>query len=204
MFLLRWVTFYYQHPEPENIPNAIKCMSQTGWFDNKNKLSPIFGFLAGVFKENPKKVPEWIEILTSDKEAHINVVIFGVWYANLPNSQKLVYKILDKHKELKKEFSFLYKGSPLAIEKIPLEQGAWVLDGLWGNFMATGNKTPVARIMTALPWVDIKGDINRLMVGGAAQWSLKSNASQHPHVLSFCKTEINEQPKDVAKNYVRS
>ena len=86
----------------------------------------------------------------------------------------------------------------MPIEKIPLEQGAWVLDALWGNFMATGNKAPVQRIMTTLPWIDVKGDVNRLLIGGAARWSLTSNAVQHQRVLQFCEEEVSAQPKDVA------
>ena len=86
----------------------------------------------------------------------------------------------------------------MPVEKIPLEQGAWVLDALWGNFMATGNKAPVQRIMTTLPWIDVKGDINRLLIGGAARWSLTSNAVQHQRIMQFCEEDVSTQSKKVA------
>ena len=193
-----WVTYYYITPEPSKIPDAIEYMSQVGWLDDKNSIAPIFGFLAGGFTANPKQVSGWVDRLSSLNESHLGVVILGLWYSSLPDSQQRTYEFLDKHPNLKQEYSYLYKGSPMAIEEIPLEQGTWVLDVLWGNFSATGSKTPIIRIMSTLPWVDIKGDINRLMIGGAAQWSLTSNAVQHQRILGFCETEVSAQPQDVA------
>ena len=193
-----WFTYYYKKPDPSKIPEAIEYMSQSGWLDNEKSMSPIFGFLAGGFKNNPEQVPGWVNRLSSLDESHFGVVVLGLWYADLPNSQKRVYEILEKLPQLKEEFSFLSEGTPMPIEKIPLEQGPWVLDALWGNFMATGNKTPVVRIMSTLPWIDVKGDMNRLLVGGAARWSLTSNAVQHQLILEYCEEEVKTQPTEVA------
>ena len=141
---------------------------------------------------------QWIERLSNLPESHFGVVVLGLWYANLPDSQERVYGILENYPGLKNEFSFLATGTPMPIEKIPLEQGSWVLDALWGNFMATGNKVPVVRIMSTLPWSDVKGDVNRLLIGGAARWSLTSNAVQHQRVLEICEEEVKSQPTEVA------
>ncbi len=195
----KWSTFYYLKPEPDRIPEFIEHIGQSEFFDNENTIAPIAGFLAGVFRKNPQQVDDWIDRLSSIKEARLGVVVLGLWYADLPDSQKRVYAILEKHPKLKQQFEYLYHGSPMPVEKIPLEQGAWVLDTLWGNFMATGDKTPVVRIMSALPWFDVKGDVGRLVIGGAARWSLTSNAVQHKRVLQICETEIGNQPKEVAE-----
>jgi hypothetical protein len=194
-----WLTYYYQKPEPAQIPDAIEHMSHTGWFDKPNSMPPIFGFLAGGFRDNPQQVSAWVDRLSALKESHLGVVVLGLWYANLPDSQQRVYALLEQHPTLKQKFSYLYKESPTSMENIPLEQGPWVLDALWGNFMATGSKTPVVRVMSTLPWIDVKGDITRLTVGGAARWSLTSNAVQHPRILDFCETEVATQPKEVAE-----
>jgi hypothetical protein len=61
----------------------------------------------------------------------------------------------------------------MALAEIPLNQGAWVLDALWGRYFATGSSAPVERIAEALPWSEVKGDVGRLLVGGAAKWSLR-------------------------------
>jgi len=194
----KWLTFYYQAPSPDRMPATIEYMSRSGMLDNKNAMAPIFGFISGVFKDKPMKVAGWIDRLGSLKDEHLGVVVLGLWYANLPESQRLTYEILDKHPKLNEQFAFLRKGSPMPIDKIPLKNGPWVLDALWGNFMATGRKKPIERIMAALPWVDVKGDTSRLLVGGAAQWSLTSNAVQHDLVFKFCEAAIKTQPKDIA------
>lgn len=194
-----WLTHYYQAPDASRFPEAIEYMSQSGMLDNKNAIAPIIGFIAGIFESNPALVEGWVGRLNSIKEEHLGVVVLGLWYANLRESQAWTYAMLDKHPRLNDEFAFLQKGSPMPVTKLPLEQGAWVLDVLWGDFMATGKKEPVERIMTALPWVDVKGDINRLLVGGAARWSLTSNAVQHDRVFAFCEVALQTQPKDVAE-----
>ncbi len=193
----KWLTYYYLDPKPENIVQAVRYMSESGFLDNGKAYPPIFGFLAGVFKNNPSKVSSWINNLSSLNDSSYGVVVLGLWYANLPNSKKSVYAILEKRPVLEKRFNYLYQGSPIEIHQIPLEQGSWVLDALWGNFMATGNTEPVARIMEALPWLDVKGETHKLLVAGAARWSLTSNAEQHKKVMAICESEIKKQPPAV-------
>lgn len=194
----QWLTFYYQNPEPKLIPDAVRYMSQSGILDNDGAIAPIFGFLSGTFRDNPDKMASWVKQLNSLKEQHFGVVILGVWYAALPESRKTVYALLEKRPKLKANFAFLYTGEPMSVEQIPLEEGPWVLDALWGKFMATGNSTPVERIITTLPWVDAKGDTNRLLIGGAANWSLTSNAVQHKRVLDICEGVLQRQGADVS------
>lgn len=194
----QWLTFYYQKPEPDRLSDFITYMSMTGALDNPNTLPPIFGFLSGTFRNNPNRVSSWVNQLSYLKEQHLGVVVLGLWYAALPNSQKMAYAIIEKHPKLKPNLEFLYKGAPMTIEQIPLEQGPWVLDALWGSFMATGSSTPVERIITTLPWSDVKGDINRLLVGGSARWSLTSNAVQHKRVLEICEGVAKTQSTEVA------
>ena len=194
----RWLTFYYENPEPKRIPDAVKYMSQSGVLDNNNAISPIFGFLSGVFRDNPEQINPWLKELRSLKEKHLRVVVLGLWYSGLPDSKSRVSALLDKHPKLKLDFSFINQGSPMTVEQIPLEQGPWVLDALWGKFMATGESAPVERIITTLPWLDIKGDTNRLRVGGSARWSLTSNAVQHKRVLEICEEATKTQSGEVA------
>ncbi len=193
----KWLTYYYLKPEPENIVQAVRYMSESGFLENGKTYPPIFGFLAGVFKNNPSKVGSWVNDLSSLKDSSYGVVVLGVWYANISDSKERVYAILENRPALKEQFGYLYKGPPMEIRQIPLEQGSWVLDALWGNFMATGNTEPVARIMEALPWLDVKGETNKLLVAGAARWSLTSNAEQHEKVMVICESEIEEQPPAV-------
>lgn len=158
--------------------------------NNEGAIPPVIGFISGIFQDNPKSVSAWVAELSSLDDKYFGVVVLGLWYANLPTSQTQVYSFLETRPKLKSDYGSLYSGSPMVIESIPLEQGPWVLDALWGKFMATGRDEPVERIITALPWRDIKGDLNRLMVGGSAKWSLTSNAIQHPRVLQICEKSL--------------
>lgn len=193
----RWLTYYYLNPEPEKLAPAIRYMSENGFLENGKAYPPIFGFIAGIFQNNQENIDDWLTEFSSLNDNSYGVVVLGLWYANLPNSKESVYNILEKRQSLKEQFNFLYQGSPMAVTSIPLEQGAWVLDALWGNFMATGNKEPVVRIMQALPWTDVKGETNKLLVAGAAQWSLTSNAIQHKKVMAICESEANNQSPTV-------
>lgn len=195
----RWLVSYYKKPDPNAVSEAVRAMSRSGLLDKTTAHAPILGFLAGVFRDNPKQVAGWVKTFGSLKGAHRGVVVRALWHSGLPDSQKLAYAMLDADPTLKKSFASFYKRTSTPIEKVPIQLGPWVLDALWGNFLATGKKAPVARIMTALPWIDADRDISRMLIGHSAAWSLTSNAVQHPKVMTFCEEEVKTQPEDVAK-----
>ena len=197
--LQKWVTYYYLNPEPHKVPAAVQYLSQSGMLDRENPVPPILGFLAGAFQNNPDQLSSWLDELSSLPEPHLGIVLIGLWYAELPNSGERVHSTLENYPSLAEQYEFIAHGDPIGVTEIPLEQGPWVLDVLWGNFMATGDKQPIIRIMAALPWENVEGDVNRLMVGGAANWSLSSNARQHEKVRQICEEEVNHQPEEVAQ-----
>jgi len=198
----QWMTFYYQQPEPEKIPDAIQYLSESDMLD-KNSAPPVFGFLSGVFRDNPDKVATWINQIGSYKEHHLTVLVLGVWYAALPQSKEIAQNLLEKYPASKTQFTHLLKSEPITVEQIPIQEGPWVLDALWGKFLATGDSAPVERIISAVPWVNVKGDVNRLLVGGAARWSLTSNAVQHKRVLEICEKAEKTQSAEVAKELAK-
>ena len=61
------------------------------------------------------------------------------------------------------------------------------LDDNWAAFFATGDERYVRAIIELLPWSEEKDDLMRLATGGAARWSLASNAYQHSRVLAICE-----------------
>ncbi|MCU7797281.1 MAG: hypothetical protein KZQ75_09140 [Candidatus Thiodiazotropha sp. (ex Myrtea spinifera)] len=193
----KWFTYYYLESGPDRVGAAIRYMSESGALEEANALPGIFGFLSGFFTSNPNEVKKITSELEDLPDNHFSVVLLGFWYANLPNSQTEVYQYLDSRKNLEDQLSYLRTGKPMALHEIPLEQGPWVLDALWGEFFATGRSKPVERIAEALPWIEVKGDIDRLLVGGAAKWSLSSNAYQHERVkeilVSLSKRNPNNQ-----------
>ncbi|MCG7980680.1 MAG: hypothetical protein N0E58_21455 [Candidatus Thiodiazotropha endolucinida] len=192
----RWLTYYYLEPEPDRIPTALRYMSESGALDEGNTLPSIFGFLSGCFASNPDAVKKTTSALENLPDNHFSVVLLGLWYANLPNSQSEVYQFLDSNRNLNNQLSYLRTGMPMALFEIPLEQGPWVLDALWGRYFATGKSETVERIAEALPWSEVKEDIGRLLVGGAAKWSLSSNAFQHERVKEIVVSLSERNPEN--------
>ena len=196
----KWMTHYYEHPAPGEVFSSLKYMSDTDMLAYKKSYAPTFGFLAGIFKNNPKESKELLNKLKTLKKFPAEILIQGIWYANLPDSEKTALAILEKHPDLKSKFNFMYKEKPVSVEDIPFSKAPWVVDALWGDFMATGNEKPVSRIISALKWSDEKhddNDIDKLVIGVAAKWSLVSYSINHKKVLEICKSELKKQPENV-------
>ncbi len=194
----RWITYYYSKPEPHRVAEAIRTASAKGFMQNGKKAPPFIGFIAGVISKNPSIVPSLADQLDTLPTVDQPMLILGIWYSAYPEAKPQLARLrasMPIHKEMIDHL--LANGRPSLLE-LPLEQGPWVLDALWGYFMATGDDAPLARIMTALPWVNVRGDVSRLIVGGAARWSLISNAIQHPLVMASCQEQVRTQPKEVA------
>lgn len=196
----KWATYYYKNPEPIKIPEALLYMSQSGEIKKDSDIPPLGGFFAGVLKSNPDRAASWIERLSDLPSKHKGILTMGVWYSELPDAKKKVHSIIEQDNILKKKHKdnrFL-KGPTCSITQIPLELGPWVLDALWGNFLATGSSQPVVRIITALSWFDKRIGQKLFMIGAAAKWSLISNAKQHERVLKICIEQSEKQPKKIA------
>lgn len=182
----RWVAFYYRSPEPERIAEAIRYMSASGILDREHAVAPMFGFLSGVFRDHPDRVTDWVVREGAVEDRHLGVLVLAVWYARLPQSREIAGALLARRPELEATMGFVHTQPPATVERIPIERGPWVLDALWGKFMATGDSAPVERIIGVLPWAEAEGDADRMLIGGAARWSLTSNAVQHAKVLEIC------------------
>ena len=194
----QWVTYYYTRPQPARVAEAIASASRMGLFREGRAAPPFFGFLAGVLGKEPAIADAVVHRLVQLPEADQPVVILGVWYSGHRDTGRLLAGLKKAMPAQKKPIETLLQGEAPRLTGVSLEEGPWVLDALWGNFMATGDDAPVIRIIAALPWVDVRGDTAKMMVGGAAQWSLASNAVQHARVLAICRAQLRNQPKEVA------
>jgi hypothetical protein len=191
--LVRWMTYYYGKPEPERIADAVVYMSQSGLLDEPTTATPLGGFLSGVFHTNPARVPAWLDSMGLLREQQLLAVVIGVRFAGMPDSRERAHQLLQLHAKLRERFGSLDSLTASTVEQIPLEEGAPVLDALWGKFMATGDRAPVERIIEALQFLDAKDDEGRQIIGAAARWSLTANAVQHPRVLEVCEAVARNQ-----------
>jgi hypothetical protein len=183
----RWMTNYYLKPEPERLAVAVSYMSHSGMLDKSSTATPLGGFLSGVFHANPVRVPGWLDSMGRLPEEQLPGVLIGIRFAGLPDSRARAHRLLQSHAKLQEQLGSLDTLGATTLEQITLEGGAPVLDALWGRFMATGDRAPVERVIEALPFLDAKDDEWRQSIGGAAGWSLTSNAVQHPRVLEVCE-----------------
>ena len=193
----RWMKTYYLKPSPGKVATAIRYMSASGVLDKKNAISPVFGFLSGVFQQNPGRVNAIIRSLDGVKEQHLGVVVFGLWYSGLDDARERVDNLFSAHPQLAKNFAFLTKNDPRPLIELPLEKGEWILDALWGQFMATGSPAPVRRVISTLPWGQNKKEMEKYLVSSAARFSLTANAGQHRKVREIIKAELPLQSDGV-------
>jgi hypothetical protein len=161
--------------------------------------SPGFGFLAACFRANPGRVSAWLDRMDTLNDDGLTVAFLGVRFSGLPDTQKHLEEVYKRHPDLKARYGGAGNAAPTTVFQIPLEKGPRVLDMLWGTFLATGEKAPVIRIISALPWANVKGDAMRMATGQAARGSLASNASQHKLVLQVCEEQEKTQSPEIAK-----
>lgn len=193
-----WITYYYKSPEPHRVADAMLAASAQGFANGGERAPAFFGFLAGVISKNPAMAEELAQALSALPEADQPILILGIWYSDLSDPSPLLQQLRKTMPGHAAMIDRLLTNGRLRLRDLPLEQGPWVLDALWGNFMATGDDAPVVRIISTLPWIEVRGDVTRLSVGGAARWSLISNAIQHEAVMAVCRREVTTQPKEVA------
>jgi len=195
--LNEWLTYYYLHPRPDLVVSAVQYMSGQGLLLKPNASTPFCIFLANVFAANPAKVETWFEELRTGKEDQRSALALTLWRANTSGSESLL-------KALSKEGSApfqQYVNELLADNHHPdllhneIDKPGR-LDALWAGFFATGDERYVKRIIGALPLFQEKDDVGQMLIGGAAKWSLASNAYQHPKVMQICEAQLKELPPD--------
>lgn len=196
--LVNWLTYYYKNPEPERIPEALKYMTQSGVLDSEKTRVPVMGFLSGVFRDNPDRLAQWVDMAEQLGDKHLGVIVLALWYSKLPEAQRLMFGLLDKHAQLKATAGFLYQGVPVLVEDIPLEHGAWVIDALWGKFVATGESAPIERLITALNWLDARDKPPLRMIALSARMTLLVHAAKHNRIFEILQESAQAQGGDQA------
>lgn len=194
----QWMSFYYQHPQPDRVPEAIASLSAAGYFKNEQTIEPIICFLSLIFRANSDRLATWLPALQSLPEDEQPVGIYALWYSNTPAAHHYLAQLAKVADPATQELiTALQHESPPEIEQIPLSSSG-VLDLLWAAFMATGEAKYVLPILTALSEVEAT-DPDRQLVGETAQWSLQTNASKHPKVRAICLEQMATQPEPIAR-----
>lgn len=166
------------------------ALSRQGAFKDPSTASPFWGFLAGAMSKNRAMVPATIRRLAALPVDEQPVVVLGLWYSGHPDTKALLAGLAKDMPAQRSMIEDLSRSTPPKLTELPLEREPGVMAALWGYFMATGDDAPVLRIIEVLPYTMIaQGDAQRLAMGRLADWSLTSNAAQHPRVMEICRRQ---------------
>jgi hypothetical protein len=195
--LSEWLTYYYLHPKPQLVVSAVQFMSTQGHLQEGHAQTPFCVFLAQVFAANTSEIDTWFGQLRKGTEDEKSALALVLWMVETGDNKDMLTSL---GKDGSAGFQN-YVHDLLADHRPPdlihdEIRNAGFLDALWASFFASGDERYVKRIISALPLVQEKGDVQRMLIGGAARWSLASNAYQHPKVMEICEAQLKELPAD--------
>lgn len=215
--LLDWVSNYRDRPQYWKVPTAVHAMRDYGLFEDQEQRWFCAGFIAGVLGTNPKDGPGLIPKMFPMPPKEQEVIIRAIAYSGRPDWQDLLTKNADKMPLRKPLIDDFLNGRRPTLQKLELEVGgAQAVYAHWGYYVASGQHEPVVRIMQALKWskgAEEKGffgkltsgwgsdgsDVDRVTTGGTAKWTLASYAERDRNLISLYRSEIPNQPEEVAK-----
>jgi hypothetical protein len=169
-----WLTYYYLKPRPELTVPSLGVIDRELQKEEGRSLADEVGrggmrtFYARVFEQNVAVVEEAAQKLPSMPTGQQAFIREALRRCGTPDCARVL-------------------GAQSADRVTPPRQDPGTLDDSWAAFFATGDAKYVQEVIEVLPWSEIRGDVARLLTGGAARWSLASNAYQHRRVLEICE-----------------
>ena len=70
-------------------------------------------------------------------------------------------------------------------------------DMCWGAFFASGKEVYLAALVDRLAGLSDRKSLMRFVTAGSAQWSLASNALQHPRVKQYLEERAKTAPPEI-------
>lgn len=197
--LNEWMSRYYIHRDTASVVPAIRQMFKQGWFDRDTAVPPLSAFWASVFYQNHNKVESWLRELNDLALEQKKYLWMAVYLSGVPESMEALKKVGSENgAEAEKYVNNLLTQKRQNVVDMPVT-GPAVLDMFWGQFVASGDDRCVKRVIAALYYLQETEDLAKILIGGAARWSLESNAAQHPRVLEICKQSRSGAREDVKK-----
>lgn len=194
----QWMTYYYRQPAPEYFVAGVRELAAAGVLDQKSMNGVILGFTTEVMRQNPDRVSTWLGELDDLSETGRKLLELAAWRSQTKEALAVLTARGIDTKKLPK---------PASPSDEPIDDPG-KLDLMWGTFLASGDATPVRRVIETLEYTNdpeaieryrrthSKEDreaVKRYIMGQAALWSLKSNAEQHPRVLEICEVVAKEK-----------
>jgi hypothetical protein len=185
-----WMTFYYSSPTPEKVPVALEYFTDSDMYKT-NVTMPMVAFFSALFKRDVVTMKKTFDEVSRNGSEESKIMFINILsLANTPEGRELLEKAKGSwgSERLQTVIARKISGLHEDLYTMPVDSPQ-MLDMLWASFCATGDDLPVRRIISVLH-LQQDGNGEEIIVGGAANWSLKSNAQMHPRVLDICKQEL--------------
>ncbi len=196
--LYRWMLWYYEEPRPELTVPAIRFMGENAMLPFRSTTIPAF--LAAVFRQNRTQIAPWLGQFDGLEASKRKSLLVAAWLSDTDEGRAYLAVSAARSPGLEGLIDELLAEKPPDIVSAAVPDAS-CLDMLWANYLATGDKRYVQRVIAALPRSDAakpdtqtESDFEVALSGGLAAWSLGSNAQQHPAVLKICREELATAP----------
>jgi hypothetical protein len=199
----QWMQNYYRSPSPDRLLGAFNYYSASTMYGIAHARLPIAQFFASAYGEDPAALKTLVEAVTSNPASNPRMFALRVlWLADSESSRSLLKQVSDSWRDKNVQALLLEIGDrrPKDLLSQPVQVPA-ELDMLWSMFFATGDRRPIERLVVVLPLLK-EGHGLDIAFGGAAKWSLESNAARHETVLAILE-ELSPQATGVTKELLQ-
>lgn len=183
-----WLETYYLDPQPDEVPRAIRRLSNEGYFDKPDQTAIAIGFLATVFARHPDRVEEWLVQLSGLPSRHNRLLAGALWQSGHPLGSDAL-RVLGRNSALREEIERVANLPAQPVLDTPV-RSASSMNLQWGAFLASGDERHLLAIFEA-----IGQDEPGLTANARA--ALAENAAAHPRVLEICRAQLERQPAEV-------
>ena len=198
-----WITYYYEHPRPDLAKSALLFCATEGYFASQKVETPsVYFVFEEVLRANPSLKNDYLAVGLEGAGDVKRVIAFAIWVSGLATAADLDSL---SNKDTKSYLAELKKQAPpdlLTTQQI----SPTLLDAFWAAFFVTGDERYVERVAAYVPWIEQGKDPVKLLIGGAARWSLTSNAIQHQKVMAAVKRlarQASGQKKELLDQVVK-
>ena len=182
----RWMSTYYQNPEPERVAQAFSELAEDGAFQQPEFTATAIGFFSQVFARHPERVDAWARRFDDLPEAGQRAMAAALWYSGHPRGETLLRRLgADAQQRTKIQRLATTTVTPVAATPVFSESS---MNLQWGAFLVTGQPEHINQILAA---------VGRDAVAEAARTSLAFHAARHDRVLAICREQLNRQPNEV-------
>lgn len=188
-----WMTYYYLSPTPDSIYQAIKYFCNSKLYNDRLTLS-FMSFFVGALRDKDAFLKEIYDKMNQNSTVKEKIFFLDIlWLINNDVSKKLIEEanVRWSDESVQDKIERQNRSRPYDILTMPIISPQ-ALDMLWATFFATGDEKVVQRIISVIH-LSKDGKGQEILIGGAALWSLKSNAKQHKKVMDICRQEIGKQ-----------